>query len=116
MLTVIEKAQELQSYKRSTSILTPAVGIATQVACWFPLFLFGVEFHKNEVAIGIASIFAFIWFFIPLASIYGIYAGVRYLAKNGFDYLAILGVIFNLIWFTLLVLASYLVFVIGIHV
>ena len=102
--------------KRKTSILTPVLGVGLQILSWLILFPVGVAVHKDPVGTAIFSGFAFIWFFIPLASIFGFYAGLKYMSKNGKDFLAIAGVCLNTTWLILFLLICYMVFYIGITV
>ena len=100
--------------QRQTSILTPVIGVAVQVLTWPVLFLIGVDVHRDPPALFKALSMA--WFFIPLLSLFGCYAGARYAREHGNDPLAIAGVGLNLLWFALFALVCHLVFNVGITV
>ena len=102
--------------QRKTSILIPILGVGLQVLSWLVLFPVGVAVHKIPVGAAIFSGFSFVWFFIPLASVFGFYAGVKYLKQNGKDLVAISGIALNVLWFVLFLLVCYMVFYIGITV
>ena len=99
---------------RKTSILTPIIGIAVQVLSWLVLFPIGVAVHKHPLGSVVFNVFAALWFFIPMAAIFGLYAGIVYIRQKGKDTIVSAGVCLNLLWFTGFLCVCYLVFYLGV--
>jgi hypothetical protein len=99
---------------RYTAILVPIIGVGLQIVSWLILFPIGIAMHKDPIGVPVLNVVSAIWFFIPSFSLFGIYAGVKFLKKNGTDLFAFIGIALNTVWFLIFLLISYLVFYVGI--
>ncbi len=81
----------------------------------FPLVLvFTVCLQEHPLGQMIMFVLMFIWFFLPLLGIFGIFIGVKCYLRNIGAFLPFLGIAMNALWLAALGIVSFYLFVIGI--
>lgn len=102
-----------------TPVVIPIIGFGLQAVLWMVFFGFVVFTDSisrgNVIRENIIMVGSVIIFFIPLLSLLGIYLSIRNIFKKVNRKINILGLIINLIWFAFLLLASWLIFIVGIN-
>ena len=94
---------------RYSTLLFPIIGTVIQIIFWIVLFLFGVDVHKDPFWHEVIGILAFIWFFVPLLSIYGMCISYKQIIVKK-TLFPIMGMMFNIVWFLIFSYIAFLAF------